>query len=212
MEVGLNLFLGGEPLDRATLESGALVRNFLQNRRRKNKKTAIDPTAFSFRFLMKARDFRTVETEASETGRRMHSGDGGLLSVTLVEGNGGGDVDIAHAVSVGHAEGFFVLEVAGYVSQAPARARIFTGIDQGHAPGFGDALMDLHSVFVHVEGHVRHVQEIVGEVFLDEVALVAAADNEVVDLVLGIDFEDVPKDRPAPDFNHRLGAKGGLFA
>ena len=39
-------------------------------------------------------------------------------------------------------------------------------------------------LFVHVEGDVRGVQEVVGEVLLDDVALVAATDDEVVDAVL----------------------------
>jgi hypothetical protein len=56
------------------------------------------------------------------------------------------------------------------------------------------------------------VKEVVREVFLDEVALVAAADDEVVDLVLRIDLEDMPKDRPTSNFDHRLGTKNRLFA
>ena len=35
----------------------------------------------------------------------------------------------------------------------------------------------------HIEGNVRHVQEIIGEIFLDHIALVAAAHDEIVDAV-----------------------------
>src|ERR1700761_464909 len=72
--------------------------------------------------------------------------------------------------------------------------------------------MDLHAVLFHVEGDIGGVEEVVGEVLLDEVALVAAADDEVVDAVMGVDFEDVPQDRPAADFDHGLGTHHGLFA
>ncbi|MOA60389.1 hypothetical protein D3C78_1852500 [compost metagenome] len=67
--------------------------------------------------------------------------------------------------------------------------------------------MDVHTVFRHVERHIRHVQEIVREVFLDYVALVTKADHEIVDPIVGIRFHDVPDDRLAADLDHRLGAK-----
>ena len=66
-------------------------------------------------------------------------------------------------------------------------------------------------LFVHVEGDVGGVEEVVGEELLDDVALVAAADDEVVDAVLGVELEDVPEDGAAADFDHRLGAEGGFF-
>jgi hypothetical protein len=55
-----------------------------------------------------------------------------------------------------------------------------------------------------VDGHVRHVQEVVGEVLLDDVTLVTAADDEVVDAMGEYELQDVPEDRPAADFDHRL--------
>ena len=58
---------------------------------------------------------------------------------------------------------------------------VVAGVDQGDAPRLGDALMNLHAVLMHVESDVGHVEEVVGEVLLDDVALVAAANDEVVD-------------------------------
>ena len=72
--------------------------------------------------------------------------------------------------------------------------------------------MDGHLVVVHVEGDVGGVEEVVGEVLLDDVALVSAADDEVVDAVLGVDLEDVPEDGAAADLDHGLGADRGFFA
>ncbi|MNC31332.1 hypothetical protein D3C75_796490 [compost metagenome] len=73
-------------------------------------------------------------------------------------------------------------------------------------------VVDMHAVFRHVKGHIGHVQEIVGEVFLDHIALVAQADHEVVDPIMGVDLHNVPDDRLATDFDHRLGTKMRLFA
>lgn len=71
--------------------------------------------------------------------------------------------------------------------------------------------MDGHLVFGHVEGNVRGMKEVVGEELLDDIAFIAAADNEIVDTVLGIDFKDVPKDRSTADLNHRLRPQTSLF-
>lgn len=67
------------------------------------------------------------------------------------------------------------------------------------------------AVVRHVEGDVGHVQGIVGEILLDHVAPVAAADHEFVYAVRGIDFHDVPENRPAADFNHGLRLKVGFL-
>ncbi len=72
--------------------------------------------------------------------------------------------------------------------------------------------MDSHFVVGHVIGHIGGMEEVVGEVLLDDVALVSAADDEVVDAVLGVDLQDVPEDRPAADLNHRFRPYRGLFA
>ncbi len=44
-----------------------------------------------------------------------------------------------------------------------------------------------------LEGDVGGVEEVVGEVLLDDVALVPQADDEFIDALLGVELEDVPK-------------------
>ena len=61
------------------------------------------------------------------------------------------------------------------------------------------------SLPLQVERHVGVVQEVVGEVLLDHVALVAEADHEVGEAVLAVDLHDVPEDRVLADLGHRLG-------
>ena len=107
------------------------------------------------------------------------------------------NIDIAHSIPVGHAKRIFVLQIVRNSFEPSARARIVSGIDQRYPPWLGHALVHLHSVLFHIESDVRHVQEIIREIFLDEISLVSAANNEIVDSVLRIHFQDVPQDRLA---------------
>ena len=62
-------------------------------------------------------------------------------------------------------------------------------------------------VLLGIDRDVGIVQEVVGEILLDHIALVAEADHEVVDAVVAVGLHDVPEDRPPADFDHRLGAQ-----
>ena len=127
-------------------------------------------------------------------------------------GDGVADVDVGEAIAIGEAERFIGIEEIAHAAQAASGLRILAGIDQRHTPGFGVLLVHFHPVVLHVEGHVRHVQEVVGEILLDHIALVAQADDEIVDAVGGVDFHDVPDDRLAADFDHGLGLQVGFLA
>src|SRR6185369_1465427 len=134
-----------------------------------------------------------------------------LLAVGTVERELRGDVDVGDAVAVGEAEALLVGDVVADAPQPAAGHRALAGVDQRHAPRLGVLLVHFHRVLGHVERDVRHVQEVVGEVLLDDVALVAAADDEVVDAAGRVDLQDVPEDRPAADLDHRLGLEVGLL-
>lgn len=66
-------------------------------------------------------------------------------------------------------------------------------------------------IILHVESNVRCVQEIVGEIFLDDIAFVAAANEKIINAMGGIIFHDVLQDRLAADFNHGLWANRCFF-
>ena len=121
------------------------------------------------------------------------------------------DVDIGEAVAVGEAEAVVVLYVVGDTLESAASECGLAGIDERHLPRLGLPFVHGHRVVGHVECHVRHVQKIVREILLDHVALVAAADHEVVDAVRGVELHDVPEDRPAADLHHRLGLEVGFL-
>ncbi|OSZ70704.1 hypothetical protein CAP39_07000 [Sphingomonas sp. IBVSS1] len=56
------------------------------------------------------------------------------------------------------------------------------------------------------------MQEVIGEKFLNHIAFVTKADDEIIQAGSGIDFEDMPENRHAADFHHRLWANPRLFA
>src|SRR5207248_2305370 len=63
-----------------------------------------------------------------------------------------------------------------------------------------------------VEGHVAHVEVVVGKVLLDHVAAVAEADHELVDPVRRVDLHDVPEQRLRSQLDHRLRLAARLLA
>ena len=128
-----------------------------------------------------------------------------------MEGEQSGDIDIGNAVAVSEAEGLFVLHIGQDALEAAAGHGGSAGIDQRDAPGLGDVAVHLHLVVHDVDGDIGGVEIVVGEIFLDEIALVAQAHDEVVDAVVGVDLHDVPQDGAAADLHHRLGPKGRFF-
>ena len=56
-----------------------------------------------------------------------------------------------------------------------------------------------------MKGHIAHVQEVISEIFLDHIALVATADHKLIDAMSAVDLEDMPENRLPADFHHRLG-------
>ena len=72
--------------------------------------------------------------------------------------------------------------------------------------------MHFHGVVLHVERDIRHVQEIVREILLDQITAVPKAHHEVVYPVPGINLHDVPEDRLAAYLDHRLRAQVRFFA
>ena len=48
------------------------------------------------------------------------------------------------------------------------------------------------------------MEEIIGEIFLDQVALIAQANDEIIDPRGAVNLHDVPQDRHSADLDHRL--------
>ena len=116
----------------------------------------------------------------------------------------GGQIDICHTVAVGEAEGL-VVQKGFDPRESAAGHRVLTGIYDRHSPGFRLAMVNFHAVAGHVHGDIRHVQEIVRKVFLDQIPFVTGADDEIVDPLRRVNLENMPEDGLAAYFNHRLG-------
>src|SRR5882762_4700371 len=72
--------------------------------------------------------------------------------------------------------------------------------------------MHLHAVLHDVKCNVRHVQEVIREILLDDVALVSEANHEFVDSIVRVNLHDVPQYWPATNFDHRLRLEMGFLA
>ena len=212
VEEGVDLAFRDERFDGFALEHLEIVGDGVDGFGFEDEEAAVDPAALVGGFFLEGVDLGVFEAESAEAGDGLDAGEGDELAVVFVELDGFGDVDVSDTVAIGHAEGFARGEVLRDAAETAAGAGVVAGVDEGDAPGLGDGVENFHLVIAHVEGDVGHVEEVVGEVLLDDVALVAAADDEVVDAVLGVELEDVPEDGPAANFHHGLGTEGGLFA
>ena len=63
--------------------------------------------------------------------------------------------------------------------------------------------MHLHRIGAHVEGQITHVGKIIGKIFLDHIALIAAA-HEFIDAKAAVGLQDVPEYLPATNFHRWL--------
>src|SRR5262249_45203470 len=129
----------------------------------------------------------------TEAAWRLHGSHGRQATLTLVIGGERRNVDVGHAIAVGHEK----RRVLGHVLPNPleptAGHGVLARVHQGHTPGFGRGVVDFYGVCFEVERHVRAMQRVVCEVFLNHVALIAEADDEVVDAEVRVGFHDVPE-------------------
>ena len=219
MAIGPQLTIGGQALERRSLERHVVALDPVQHRRLQHEVPAVHPGAVPHGLLLEGPHggreelplhLVLVDLQGAEAPERLHGRDRGQLAVRPVEVEQLRDVHVGDAVAVGQHERV-VAHVLPHPLDPAAGLRLGAGVDQRHAPRLGGVLVDHHGVVAHVEGHVGHVQEVVGEVLLDDVALVAQADHEVAEAVVAVRLHDVPQDRPLADLHHGLGPGGGLF-
>jgi hypothetical protein len=88
---------------------------------------------------------------------------------------------------------------------------MLASIDQRHPPVFRSVAVNMRVTGTQIDGHVGHMFGIIEEIFLDHVALVTKADDEIIHAMCGVKLHDVPQNRFATDFDHGFGAKGGFL-
>jgi hypothetical protein len=54
--------------------------------------------------------------------------------------------------------------------------------------------------------------QVIQKIVLDDIALITTANNKVVEAMMRVQLHNVPDNRPAADFDQRLGNYGCLFA
>ena len=206
------LLLQGEALHRFAFEHRGIIADLIKHCRGENKKSPLIHPPSPFGFSWKEEMAVPSNAEAAESSWRLDRRHCHISAVSSVEGDGRRYVDVAYTIPVRHAKRILTLEIMGYSSEPSSRTRIIPCIDQSYAPWLCHTLMNLHSILFHIESDVRHVQEIIREILLDEVSLISATNDELVDSVLRVHFEDVPQDRSTADLDHRFWSYDCLFA
>ncbi len=187
------------------------IRQVVAHGGREDEEPAVGPGSVAAGLLLELADPIAIHVERTEAPGRLDGRDGRLGSLAAVEVDQGGDVDVRQPVAVCEAE-VLIAQVGQYPLKAPAGHRRLARLDQGDLPGLRFGAVDLHPAAGQVEADVGRVEVVVGEVLLDQIALVAQADHELLDPVGRIELHDVPEDRFAADLDHRLGAHRGLLA
>ena len=211
MRICRQLAIARQRFQRLAFPYRVVVVDVAQNARFQYEETTIDPGAIPLGLLGEAGDAAAFDVKCAEAAWRLHRAHGRQGGAFAMEGELRGDIDVRQTVAVGKAERIVVEEFSRSLETA-TRLRVFAGIDKGHAPRFRVLVVHLHFITGEVESNVRGMQEVVGEVLLHHVALVAQADHEVVDAKMRIELEDVPQHRLAADFDHRFGAERGFLA
>lgn len=72
--------------------------------------------------------------------------------------------------------------------------------------------MDGHLVVLEIKGDVATMEEVVGEIFFDDVSFVSQENDKIVVSILGVDLHDMPENRMAANLHHRFWDDAGLFS
>ena len=179
----------GQGFERLALPDGLIVGDQIEHLRRQHEEAAIDHAAVSLRLLFEGRHAVVgMDVQRTETAGRIHGCQGCLTPVGSMETDQFTHVHVANAVTVGEAEILVGRQVVRQALEPATGHRAFSGINERDAPGLCKALVNLHLVLLHVEGDIRHVQKVVGEILFYNITFVAATDDEIIDAVRGIYF------------------------
>src|SRR5262245_37401051 len=117
-----------------------------------------------------------------------------------MEADTGGKIHVAHTIPVRHAERL-VPKVVADAPEAAACHRVLAGVNDRHAPVFDTTAEHVHAIGPQVKTQVRLMEKVIGEVILDLVTAIPAANHEIADTMRSIDLHDVPEDGPSADFD-----------
>lgn len=211
MEIGGHLSFPRQFLHWVTLPHRLVTLDIIQHSGGKHKETTVNPPAIATRFLLEARHFMSIEVQDPEPAGRERGCQRSKRTLIAMKFQQAGNVHIAYAITIGTTEIFTIIEICGDTLDAAAGQGAFAGLHQCYPPRLGITLMHFHLVLRHVKSDIRHVQKVVGKVFLDQIALITEANHEVIDAMAGVDFHDVPENRLSADIHHGFGASSSLL-
>ncbi len=210
MLIGAQFPFTAELLERLPLkDTGFLVFHIGKDFRFHHHKAGADPATVLLGLFLEPIDIPggMVELEHTEPSARLDRRKGDHLAGIAVTVQQRMEVDIGNTVAIGHHERF-VPDIFLHTLDPAAGLRVQAGVYQCNFPRFRDIIMNGHPVPVgKIESHVRAVQVILREILLNQIPLVAAADDKFIEPVMGIDFHDMPEDREPADLDHRLGTQ-----
>ena len=147
-----------------------------------------------------------------ERGRWRH-GDEARHRIGLLHAlDQGGQVEVGQVVAVVGEEELVVPDVLADPAEALADRGVVAGVDEVDAPAVEITLEQLDASLRGEAEVVRDPLLIAGEVPLDDVGLVAEAEDELLVAEGRVVLHHVPEDRPVADLDHGLGDGVGHVA
>lgn len=166
MLVGRKLLLLSQGGERLALPHSGVIHQQVNYFRREHEEATIDHPPTQGFFLESSDAVISANFERAETARGIGGSLSGERTLVTVESDQWGYVDVSHTIAIGETEGVVLGQVIGNSLEPTTSHGLLAGIDQPHLPRFGMVLVNLHAVICHVEDDIRHVQEVVGDVFL----------------------------------------------
>src|SRR5262245_15791859 len=178
-----------------------------------DEEASIDDVAIREVLLSKRGDARSFrgEVQHAEAARQLDCRDGRERALLPVKRDEIRDIHVAHAVAIGQTK-CRVVEIIADALEASASHRLLAGIDKRYPPRIARAAVGLDRVIAQIDREIAVTVEEIEEVVLDRVALVTAADHEIVQSMMRIQFHDVPEDRLSADLDKRLRHDSRFFA
>ena len=213
MLVGHQLSLFRHGLQGSLFQDGAVPLDVVDELWLADHEADVDEVAVPLGLLPKFPDAAVLgDVQDAEPLSGIIGGHSDHLAVGAVEGQQLGDVQVGDTVAVGEHKGL-IADVVLHPPDPSAGHGTQAGIYHRHLPWLRGVVVDGHFVFAagEVVCNVRGVEEVVGEVFLNDVLLVTGTYDELVEAVVAVELHDVPKDGFAAQIYHRLGFELAFF-
>src|SRR5271157_3974879 len=201
--------------ERAALQDTVLVRGKIgQKVTVEEEVAAIDPVVGKLGFFAELCNLGHLDFELTEPRGGVNSQDGALSPLLEMKPKFLAEVDVGHAVTVSNGEMTGIAKILGRRTTDPGSGHgQLAGVSQGYLPVFLVVDRVNRQVVRHqLDGEVTVHRCIIEKVGLDNVRLVAEAENEAVKPVMGIGSHDVPEDGTIAYRDHGLGANLGFLA